>query len=68
MLVGSVIDNQFDDDLNVSVMCRVEERFEVVQCAVIRLDVTVIRDVVAVILVRLWESRKLHEEGNSEIL
>ena len=52
MLVGGVIDDQLDEYLQLAVMSRFQEFLEVVEGAVTRMDIDVVRDVVAVVTQR----------------
>src|SRR5206468_9141670 len=52
ILIGSVINHEFGNDAQVTLMCSVEERPEVIQRAEIWIDVEIIGDVVAVVAQR----------------
>src|SRR5262245_56026631 len=58
MLVGSVIANKFDDDPQVPFMGGGQKILEIVQGAVTRMNIRVIRDIVAVVPKWRWEKRK----------
>ena len=53
MIARRVIGNEVDDDVNPSPMCLVDQHSEIVIGAVVRIDVVVVGDVVAVIAHRL---------------
>ncbi len=68
MLVGGVVDDQLDQHLHAALVRRVEERAEVVQGAVARVDADVVGDVVAVVAQRRGEERQQPEAGDAQVL
>ena len=68
MLVGGVVQHQFNDDANVALMSCIKEGFEIVECPVAGMDGIVVGDVVAVVAQRRWEERHEPERVNAELL
>ena len=52
VLVGCVVDDQIHEDGKTKLVSSVQDFFELVECAVVRMDVPVVRDVIAIIRVR----------------
>jgi hypothetical protein len=61
-------DDQLDEHLDVAGVGRVDERLEVVERAVARVDAPVVGDVVAVVLERRGEERQDPQAGDAEAL
>ena len=68
MLVRGVVDDQLDEDPDAPLVRGVDERLEVVERAVARVDVPVVGDVVAVVFERRGEERQQPEAGDAEPL
>src|SRR5262245_29976966 len=58
MLVGRVIEHQLDDHVHSPFVCGVQKTLEVIKGPVARVDVAVVRYVVAVVAKRRWKERK----------
>jgi hypothetical protein len=67
MLIGGVIQHEVQDDADVPFVGCGEEGFEVVQCAVFRGDVAVVRDVVAAVPVWGGEMRREPNGVHAEV-
>jgi hypothetical protein len=52
MCIRRVIDDELDEDLDVPLVRRADERLEVVERAVARMDVPIVRDVVSIVFER----------------
>src|SRR5262245_35999076 len=61
VLVGRVIEHQLDDHLHSPFVCGVQKTPEVIEGPVARVDVAVVRYVVAVVAKRRWKERKKPE-------
>jgi hypothetical protein len=68
MLIGGVVDDELGDDPDASPMRLADEPFEVVERAVARMDVLVIRDVVSVVPQRGGIERQQPEAVDAEAL
>ena len=68
ILIGGVIDHQLRDDAQPALVRRGEKRLEIVQRAVVRIDVVIIRDVVAIIAQRRGIKRQQPDRGDAEFL
>ena len=68
MLVRRVVHHQLGNDLQLAAMGFFQELAEVVERAVLRIDVHVIGDVVSVILERRREERLQPDRGDAQIL
>ena len=68
MLVRRVVQHKLGDDSNAAPMGFPKERFEIVQRAVGRMDVHVVRDVVPVVLQGRRIKRKKPDCGDAEVL
>ena len=68
ILIGGVIDHQLRDDTQITLMCSVQKRAEIVERAEIRIHVEIIGDVVAVIAQRGRIERQHPDCSDSELL
>ena len=68
MLIGRVVDDQLDEDLDVPLVRRLDERLEGVERPVLRVDVPVVGDVVPVVAERRGEERQQPQAGDAEAL
>ena len=68
MLVGGVIDDQVDDDADAALLAAVGELDEVAERAVARIDVVVVRDVVAVVAAGRGLERHQPDGGDAQAL
>ena len=68
VLVGRVIHHQLGDDAQFAAMRFVEKRAEVIQRAVLRIDVGVVGDVVAVVLQRRGKKRQQPDRRDAQVL
>ena len=68
VLVGRVVHHQLGDDAQLAAMRLVEKRLKVVQRAVLRIDVRVVGDVVAVVLQRRGEERQQPDRRDAQVL
>src|SRR5205823_15030731 len=68
ILIGSVINYEFRDDAQITLMCSVQERAEIVERAKIRVHVKIIGDVVAVIAQRGRVEWQQPDRSDSELL
>ena len=68
MLIAGVIHHQFDHHLHAAMMSSVEERFEVAQCSIGRVDVGVIGDVVSIVAQWRREEWQKPDAGDSQVL
>ena len=68
MLVGSVVEDQFGDHPQAARVRLAQERLEIVQRAVDRVDGVIIGDVVAVVLERRGIKRQQPEGRDAEVL
>src|SRR5256886_9352199 len=68
ILVGGVIDDQLGDDAQAALVRRVEERAKIVERSVVRIDVEIIGDVVAIITQWGWIKGQEPDRGNAELL
>ena len=68
MLVGGVVDDEFDEDLHVALVGGREEELEVFDGAVARVDGGVVGDVVAVVAEGRGIEGEKPEAGDAEIL
>ena len=68
VLVGRVVHHQLGDDLQLAAMGFVEQLAKVVQRAVLRIDVRVIGDVVAVVLQRRRKERQQPDRRDAQVL
>ncbi len=68
MLIAGVIDHQLDHHLHAAQMCGIKKCFEVVQCSIRRVDIVVVRDIVAVIAQRRREERQQPDAGYAQVI
>src|ERR1700759_5334188 len=68
MGIGGMVDDQLGNDAQPTAMGFRDEQFEVLAGAVLRVDVVIIGDVVAVILTRRWVERQQPDGVDPEIL
>jgi len=68
VLVGGVVEHEFDHDAQVALMRGIEKPLEVVQRAVAGVHADVIRDVVAVVFERRGKERQQPEAGDAKAL
>ena len=68
VLVRRVVHHQLGNDFQIAAMGFVEEFAEVVERAVLRIDIHVIRDVVAIILERRRKERLQPDRGDAQVL
>ena len=68
MLIARVIHHQFDHYLHAAMMSSVEERLEVAQRSIRRIDVGVIGDVVSIVAQRRWEEWQKPDAGDAQVL
>ena len=68
MLIGGVIDDQLDHDLQAACMRLAQELTKVLHGAVVRMHAQVVGDVVAVVAQRRREERQQPEAGDTQIL
>ena len=68
MLIRRVVDDELDDDLHLAVVGCVQEAPEVVERAVARMDIPVIRDVVPVVAQGRGEEWQQPQTGDPERL
>src|SRR6266513_5585905 len=63
-----VINDQLRDDAQPALMRGVEERAKIVECSVVRINIVIIGDVVAVIAQRRWIKGQEPDGGDAELL
>ena len=68
MLIAGVVDDQLDHHLHVAFVGGIEERLEIVQRAIGRIDVGVVRDVISVIAQRRGKERQKPDACDTQIL
>ncbi len=68
MLVRGVVHDHFGNHAQLAPVRFVEKRSKIVQRAVLRIDVPVVGDVVAIVLERRGEERQQPDGGNAQVL
>src|SRR6185436_5451780 len=68
MLVGGVVDDQLGDDTQLAPLRLLHQAAVVLNGADIRIDLTIVRDVVAVVASGRWIERQQPQRGDTEIL
>jgi hypothetical protein len=68
MLIAGVVDDQLDHHLHVVLMSRVQEKLEIVQGPIGRIDVDVVGDIVAVVAQRRGEKGQQPDACDTQIL
>ena len=68
VLVGGVVDDEFDEDLHAALVGGVEEELEIIEGAVVGMDVDVVGDVVAVVAEGRGKEGQEPEAGDAEVL
>jgi len=63
-----MVDDEFDYHLKVSIVRSVEERFEISDGSVTRVNIHVVRDVITVITERRRKERQQPDTGDTQIL
>jgi len=67
MLVGGMVDDQIHDDLQPALMGFGEQLVHIFQCAEQRIDVLIVGDVVAVVVLRGFEDRGQPQHIHAEV-
>src|SRR6476619_7987247 len=68
ILIGGVIDHEFSNNAQPTLVCRVEKGTEIVKRAVVRIDVEIVGDVIAVILQGRRIKREQPDRADTEFL
>ena len=68
MLIGGVVEDQLDDDLQAALVRGLQEFLEIIQRPIARMHGDVVGDVVAIVLQRRREERQQPETGHAQAL